>query len=113
MLRLSALCHDRLDERDDLLVQLMGSKDRVDHLLLRHFIGTSLDHDHLLFCRGNRERKIGSFLLRCSRIKYELIIHHAYLGRRDRSVKRNIGYGSGNCRSEHCREFRRAVLVYG
>ena len=107
----SAFCNDRLDKCDHFLVQLMCRKDRLDHLSFRNFVRSCLDHDHFLFCRRNRQRKVGYFFLCCRRVKYELSVNKTYLCCGDRSVKRNIGNTCCDCRAKHRRQFRAAVLI--
>ena len=58
VLRLAALCNDRIDECDDLLVQVVSGKDRLDHLVFRHLVGACLDHDDLLFRGSDCKSKV-------------------------------------------------------
>ncbi len=48
MLFLAALSDDLIEELDDLLVDLVGLVDRLDHLRFRDLVGAGLDHDDLL-----------------------------------------------------------------
>ena len=71
MLLLAALCHDGIDKCNHLLVHLMGGKNRLNHLLLRNFIGPGLNHNDLLLSRRHRQRKVGHFFLCRRRVKHE------------------------------------------
>ena len=112
MFRLAALCHDGIDERDHLLVQLVGCEDGVDHLLLRHFLCARLDHDHLFSGGSNCQRKCGYLSLGRRRVEHQLSVYQAYLGGRDGAVKRNVRDGGSDSRAQHSGKLRRAVLVY-
>ena len=90
MFRSAALCHDGVDEGDHLLVHLVSFKNRVNHGLLRHFVGASLNHDNFLSCGSHGQSQIGRLLLLLSRVDDELAIHQTYLCGGAWAVKRNV-----------------------
>ena len=110
-LLLAALFYDLIDEFDNLAVHLMCLVDRLDHLVLRHFIGTGFDHDDLLTGGSNRQHKVGYGLLLIGRIDDELTVNHADLSHGARTCKRNIGNAGCNGRAEHGCQLRAGILV--
>ena len=111
MLRLSDFRNDLVDKCDQCLVYFMAFVDCLDHLIFRNFLCSCFDHDYFLFCRCNGQCKIRYNLLCGCRVKYKLSIYQSYLCRRDRTVKWNIGNTCCQCGSEHCCQFRAAILI--
>ena len=99
MLWLTAFCHDFIYKRNYFLVDLMRRIDRLDHLLLRHLVGSGFDHDHLFPRRSNGQLQIRTLALRRIRIDDKLTVYQAYLCGCTWTVKRDIGYRCRNRRT--------------
>ena len=104
MLVLAALCHDGVDKCNHLLVHLMGSKNRLNHLLFRNFIGSCLNHDNLFLGGRHSQRKVGYLLLGHRWVKHKLTLYQSHLSGGNRPIKRNIRNAGCNGSSQHGRK---------
>ncbi len=111
MLCLANLCHNLVDKCDDRLIDLVALVDSLNHLVLRHLVRASLNHNHLLACGCHCELQIAVLPLLLIRVDHKLSIDKSHLCRRTRSIKRNIRYRSNNRGANHCYQLRTALRI--
>ena len=112
MLRLTHFFHDLIDKSDNRLVYLMSLVDSFQHLVLRHLIGSRLDHHHLLCGGCNRHFQIALVPLLLRRIHDQLTIDHSHLCHGTGAVKGNIGNARCDRRTQHGHQLRTTCRVY-
>ena len=112
VLFLTALSNDGVDELDHLLVQVVSSKDSIDHNILRNLVGTGFDHDNLLASGGNGQSHVGYLSLSSGGVEYKLTVNQAYLSSGDGAIEGNVGNGSGDGGTQHSSQLRAAVGIY-
>ena len=89
-LGLADLVLDALNECADLLEFLVRLHQRVEHLILGHFLGARLDHDDLVLGCAQGNVHLGNLALLGGRVDDGLAVHNADLTARDNVVKRDI-----------------------
>ena len=112
MLFLTALSHDGVDELDNFLVYFMSPKDGVNHNLLRHLIGSGLNHDNLFPGGSNGQCHVRYLLLVSSGVDNKLTVNQTHLRGGTGTCKRNIGNAGCNGRTQHGCQLRAAVGVH-
>ena len=90
----------------------MGFENRLDHFLLRHFIGSGLDHDHLFPGRGHGQLKVGNLFLSQGGVNDEFSVDQSHLCGGAGAVKGNVGNAGGDGRSQHGRNLRIALRIH-
>ena len=58
MLRLAALSNNCINKLNNFLIYFMGFENSLNHYILRHLVGSGLDHNYLLSGRGNSQRHV-------------------------------------------------------
>ena len=89
-LLLTTLGDDGIEEADDLLVDLVGLIDRLDHLIIGDAVCTSLDHDDLIAGRCDGQVQVGYGLLCVGRVDDELTVDHTDLSGRAWTIPWNV-----------------------
>ena len=112
MFRLAALSNDTVEEFNDLLVYFMSFINSLDHLVVRHFIGTGFDHDNFLSGGSYSQLQVRNHTLCHSRVHDQLAIDHTHLCSRTRTIKGDIGNTGSDGRTQPCRNLRIAVRVH-
>ena len=112
MLFLTALSHDGVDELDNFLVYFMSPKDGVNHNLLRHLIGSGLNHDNLFPGGSHGQSHIRHLLLVSSGVDDELAANQTHLCGSTGTCKRDIGNAGRNSRTQHGCQLRAAVRIH-
>ena len=115
MLLLAALCHDLVDERDNLLVHFMSLIDGLDHHLSS---GTSLAPASIMMTFSLVEATVSArsdtYLLCLSRVDNELTVNQTDLGRGTRDLSNGISEIAGcDGGTQHGCQLRAAVRIYG
>ena len=90
MLFLADFLYDLIHPGDDLLIDLMGLVDGLDHDLVADLISSGLDHDDLLPGRSYGQVKGRNQPLYRGGVKYELTVDDAYLSSCTGAVKGNV-----------------------
>ena len=103
---------DLVDECDQLLVDFMGLIDRVDHDLLRNFLGAGFDHDDLVLHAGYGQCQVRDLLLIVGGVDDELSVHQAHLRHGAGTIEGNVGDRHSDGGSDHGGQFRRAVRIH-
>ena len=99
MLRLAALCHNRINKLNDLLIHLMSLEDRLNHYLFRNFLCPGFDHNYLFSGGRHCQSHIRILLLLIGRIHNKLSVDHADLRRGTGTVERNVRNAGRNGRT--------------
>ena len=68
-----------VDQGHLLLIFLMGHADGLEHHVVGHLVGASLDHDHLLAGGHNGHVQIADLALLAGGIEHQLPVHQAHL----------------------------------
>ena len=113
MLRLSALCCHLLNKGNNRLVNIMCHIDCLEHLVLRHLIRTSLDHNYFLLSRSYCKLQVTVFPLLLARVYNKCPFNQPDLCCCTRTVKRNIRKCCSDRGTKHCSQFRTAFRIYG
>ncbi len=108
----STFRNDLINKANHLLIDLMCSKNSLNHLIFRNFIGTSLDHNNFLSGGCNRQCQIGYLTLCRSWIEYKLTVNQANLCGSSRTIKRNIRNSGSDGGTKHSSQFRAAIRIH-
>ena len=110
---LSALFYDFVNEADDLSVYFMGFIDGLDHLGLRHLVGSGFDHNHLVPGGSHCQPQVRHRVLIQGGVHNQLPVNHADLGGGAGAVKGNVGNAGGNGGTQHGDYLRIALRIHG
>ena len=111
-LLLADFCLDVGNKGNHFFDFFMTGKNCLEHGILRHFIGASLDHDDLVLSAGNGQMQVIVLALFQRRVQHDLAVNQSYADAGDRSVPGNIGNGQRNRSGDHAHNIRCAVLVH-
>ncbi len=111
-LGLADLLHHTVNEGDLLLVLLVGGADRLEHHVVRHFVGAGFDHDHFLGGGNHRHVQIADLALLAVGVEHQLAVHQTDLQRAYRAVPGNIGDRQRGGGADQGGDLRRAVVVH-
>ena len=104
---------DAADKFADLFNVLMSKENRVQHFLLGDFLAAGFYHQDSVRGSGYRQVQAAHLELFHSRVDDVLPVNQAYAHAGDRSFKRNIGYAQSSGSTDHARDIRRIVRIYG
>ena len=107
----AALRDDLIIEVQDFLVDSIRLVDVIDHVLLRNFLRTCLDHADTVAGGGDGQLQVSEIPVLLGRVDDDLSVHKADLCRYDRPRKRNIGNGGGKRSTHHGNELRPALGI--
>ena len=110
-LRLADLVLDGLDERADLLQLLMCFHESIEHVVLRNFLCTGLDHNDLVLGSAQGNVHLGSSALLGGRVDNGLAVNDANLAAGYNVVERNIRDRNSDGSADHAEDLRGAVRV--
>jgi len=99
------------DEAAELLDDLVTFDDRIEHDIVRHFIGAGFDHADFFFRTSERDMHLALGALLFRGIDDDLAIDQADMDAGDRAIPRDVRDRDGNRGAEHGGDFRGIVLV--
>ena len=103
---------DAFDEFNDLLVDLVGIHDAVEHGFVVDFLGAGFDHGNKVSRGCNGHSHFGFFALRFGRVDDEFAVHKTDGHTGDRAVPGNLGNGDRDGNADHGGDFRQTVLIH-
>ena len=110
-LRLADLVLDGLDECADLLQLLMCFHESIEHVVLRNFLCTGLDHNDLVLGSAQGNVHLGSSALLGGRVDNGLAVNDANLAAGYNVVERNIRDRNRDGSAQQSNYLRRVVVV--
>ena len=110
-LGLAPLCHDAVDELDDLLDLHMGGLDGIKHGVLVHLVSACLDHDDLVHGGGNGKSKVALAALLLGGVQHDLAVHQTHLHAADGTVPGDVGHSSHQRCTDHTGDLGAAIRV--
>ena len=110
-LRLAALGHDLVDERDGLLDLHMRRLDGVQHGVFIDLVGTGFDHDDLVHGGSHGQGQVALFALLLGRVQDDLTVHQADLNAADGAVPGDLRHSGDEGCADHTGDLRAAVRV--
>ena len=112
-LGLADLLDNVVDERNDLLVGLVGQLDAAEQDVLGDLVGLGLNHDHLLRSGGDGDEHVRPLMLIIAGVYNVAAVHIGHLRRGHGAVPGNIGIGCGDESAQGGDNLNGVVVVVG
>ena len=112
-LGLADLGNHLVDQRDLLLVLLVGHADGLEHDVVGHLVGAGLDHDDLLTRGDDGYVEVADLALVAGGVEDELAVDQTDLQRGDGAVPGDVGDGERGGRTDQRGDLGGAVVVNG